>query len=394
MRNNSKIKYKHLITAVFLVTITVMFIFNIKETAANVITGVTEKTPGALAADLENVETGTYTYININGFYQGLMQRNYMYDVNESDELIRADGKYLVSVPSTYDTNSIRESATNLEETSDWLFRKGIPMLYVQGASKLSISDRNIMPGIDNTTYEKTNRFLRELEERNVSFADAREWIPVEDMSAFYKTDHHWKTETCLAISERICDLLNNEYSMELDENFYRGNSFTVKTYKKAFLGAEGRRTGILYAGLDDFTVIEPEYETDYSVEIHTKEKEVIRRKGNFEQSVMDRSKDPEDYSFEDSAYYIYWGGDYSSVHVDNEKNKKGKRLVVIKDSYGIPVTAMMAGAFSSMDIFDVRYYNEDKAFPQAILDCEPDAVVFIYGTGYLDKPDMFEVFP
>lgn len=393
MKYHNMFKFKYLATIIFLITIVVMFFCNIRETAINMLDNTTEVKAGAVAADLDNVEAGTYTFININGLYQGLMKRDYMYDANEADEIIRADGKYLVSALSPYSNDEITKSAEGLKATSEWLLQYGIPMLYVQGASKMSISDREIMPGIENTTYDKVNGFLQELRERGITYADTREWIADEDMAAFYRTDHHWKTETCLSVSEKICKLLNSKYYMSLDDKLFAESSFLDNTYKKSFLGAEGRRTGIYYVGLDDFTVIEPKYETDFAVEIHTKDGEVIRREGSFELSVMDKSKDPSSYSFEDSAYYIYWGGDYSSVHIDNKRDEQGEKLVVIKDSYGIPVTAMMSGAFDSIDIFDIRYYNEDKTLSQAILECDPDVVVFIYGPGYLTEPYMFDIF-
>ena len=393
-KRNIIIQYKYLITVLFIAVIFGMFFFNIKETAANIIKGTTAKSIGSVASDVENVEKFTYHYININGLYQNVMQRNYMYDVNKTNELVRINGEYLISAPSPYSEEGVTESAKQLAQTSAWLHQNGIPMLYVQAASKMTISGADCMPGIENTSYGKVNAFLKELTRLNVDYADTRNWITTEDMSAFYKTDHHWTTSTCLTVASETCNLLNNNLNLGLDRRLFDKDSFRVCTYENAFLGAEGRRTGVFYAGLDNFSVIKPEYDTEFIVDIHTKEGTRYLKKGQFENSIMDISKDPVNYSFEDSAYYIYWGGDYSSIHVENlNNNDQGSSLVVIKDSYGVPVTALMAGAFKTMDIFDVRYYNEDVPLSQKILEIHPDAVVFIYGTGYLDKPDMFNVY-
>lgn len=386
------LKYKYLISVLFIAVVFSMFFFNVKDAVSNYFDRETEASVKTVAADLENVESATYPFININGLYQGVMQRNYLYDVNEEDELIRTGGKYLISTPSTYSRDGVVQAAGTLKKTSQWLQNQGIPMLYVQAASKMTLSDKDSMVGVPNTSYDKANAFLKELNSDSVDYADTREWIKNEGMEAFYKTDHHWTTGTCLKVASEICELLNEKYNMEIDESLFDVNSFDMKTNKDAFLGAEGRRAGRYYVGLDDFSVIKPAYDTEFHVEIGTKEGEHFTRDGSFEDSIMDITKDAEHYSFEDSAYYIYWGGDYSSIHVDNKKNNQGKSVVIIKDSYGVPVSALMAGSVKSMDVFDVRYYNEKQPLAQVIENINPDAVVFIYGTGYLDKPYMFDV--
>jgi hypothetical protein len=106
----------------------------------------------------------------------------------------------------------------------------------------------------------------------------------------------------------------------------------------------------------------------------------------------MDMSKDVSHYSFEDSAYYEYWGGDYGRVHVVNKKMPDAPKVLVFKDSYGIPVTAFLTNVFSEMEIIDIRYYSDDKRIKEIIAEERPDAVLYVYGTGYLSKKKMFAI--
>lgn len=391
-KRNELLKYKYLNSILFIAVIFGMFFFNVKDTVSNYFDPETESSVSAAITDLENVESATYPFININGLYQGIMQRNYMYDVNKADELIRVNGKYLVSASSDYNISALKESAAQLKQSSDWLNEMDIPMVYVQAASKMTVSPENSMPGIPNTSYEKVKTFLTFLKQNKIDYLDSRAWIKTLGMSAFFKTDHHWTINTGLTVSSEICNYLDNKENLQLNSAFYSSESFDVKTNRDAFLGAEGRRTGRYYVGLDDFSVILPKYDTDFSVEIHTKEGKTITRTGSFEKSILDISKNPARYSFEDSAYYLYWGGDYSSVHVANSKLSDGKSIVIVKDSYGIPVSAFMAGAFKEMEILDLRYYTENKPINQVIQDTKPDAVVFVYGSGYLEKSSVFNL--
>ena len=44
------------------------------------------------------------------------------------------------------------------------------------------------------------------------------------------------------------------------------------------------------------------------------------------------------------------------------------------------------------MDIIDTRYYSDDKSIGEVIAEEQPDAVLYIYGTGYLNKKKMFTI--
>ena len=77
---------------------------------------------------------------------------------------------------------------------------------------------------------------------------------------------------------------------------------------------------------------------------------------------------------------------------VNASKNPDAPRVLVFKDSYGVPVTAFLTCAFGSMDIIDIRYYSDDKRIKEIIAEERPDAVLYVYGTGYLSKKKMFAI--
>ena len=267
---------------------------------------------------------------------------------------------------------------------------QGIPLLYVQAPGKLGFSEEGPMPGLENNTYQKLNDFLAELDKADIDYVDTREWMSGPD--GFYDTDHHWTTETCFDIAAGLGRLLNSEYGFNIDEAALDASNYDFETHKDAFLGAEGRRTGRYYAGLDDFTVITPAFDTDFHVEIESKETGHSERDGSFEDTIMDSTKDTVHYSFDDSAYYAYWGGDYGRAEASNNKIDDDSSIVVIKDSYGIPVTAFLTNMFHKVNVIDIRYYESDKKLRDVIAEADPDMVMFIYGSGYLGKKKMFKI--
>lgn len=369
MKHIKRFEYKYLAAVLFAAVILSMTVLRLAET-----------------------EPLTYAFINLNGAYQRLMLRDYMYDADPSEDTLRNRDGQLVSSHSAPSDKALAKSAAALKRSSEWLAQRGIPLIYIQAANKTVMSPEDPMTGIRNNTYIKLQTFLRELQSRGIEYVDTRDWITASAADAFYYTDHHWRTETCFGIMQDICRYLNEKHDFGIADKYFSSDSYSFTLHRKAFLGAEGRRTGIYYAGLDDFTDIRPEFTTDFRVEISDREGGRSEREGSFEGAVMDTDRDISRYSFEDSAYYVYWGGDYGRVHVTNRLNDEGRRVLIFKDSYGIPVSALLTNAFSSMDVIDLRYYSEDKSMKEIIEETKPDAVLYIYGPGYISRSSMFSL--
>lgn len=378
--------------AIFMIAVFVMFALNLAEAAGNYKAQEDGAGLRSVVSDLESVDRATYPFVNVNGLYQNLMQRNYMYDADSENDTIKTTRGQLASVSSSVSKKKMKASVAELAETRDRLSAQGIPLLYVQAPGKLGFSEEGPMPGLENNTYEKLNRFLAELDKADIEYVDTREWMSETGPDGFYNTDHHWTVETCFDIASRLGSLLNSEYGFNINEEALDASNYDFDTHKDAFLGAEGRRTGRYYAGLDDFTVITPAFDTDFHVEIESKETGHSERDGSFEETIMDSTKDTVHYSFDDSAYYAYWGGDYGRAEAINNKIDDDSSIVVIKDSYGIPVTAFLTNMFHKVNVIDIRYYESDKKLRDVIAEADPDMVMFIYGSGYLGKKKMFKI--
>lgn len=376
--------------AIFMIAVFVMFALNLAEAAGNYKAQEDGAGLRSVVSDLESVDRVTYPFVNVNGLYQNLMQRNYMYDADSENDTIKTTRGQLASVSSSVSKKKMKASVEELAATRDRLSAQGIPLLYVQAPGKLGFSEDGPMPGLENNTYQKLNDFLAELDKADIDYVDTREWMSGPD--GFYDTDHHWTTETCFDIAAGLGRLLNSEYGFNIDEAALDASNYDFETHKDAFLGAEGRRTGRYYAGLDDFTVITPAFDTDFHVEIESKETGHSERDGSFEDTIMDSTKDTVHYSFDDSAYYAYWGGDYGRAEAINNKIDDDSSIVVIKDSYGIPVTAFLTNMFHKVNVIDIRYYESDKKLRDVIAEADPDMVMFIYGSGYLGKKKMFKI--
>jgi len=389
-KSTGTIRYRYLTAVLFVLVVFVCTALNAKEVLQNYKDGTTRGVR-ALAADAESVDAIVYPFVNLNGAFQNVMQRDYIYDADPANDTIKKKSGYIVSIPSGYSDEDVAAAADKLKASADWLAAYDIPLVYIQAPSKMSISSDEAMPGITNHTYAKNALFREKAKALGIDYVDSTDWLTGTDAD-FYRTDHHWTTEACFDVAAGICTHLRDRYGIETDASVLDRNGYEFTVHKNAFLGAEGRRTGIWYTGLDDFTEITPVFDTDFDITISDKDGNVSERHGSFADTVMDKSKDVSHYSFEDSAYYEYWSGDYGRIHAVNKKAPDAPKVLVFKDSYGVPVTAFLTNAFSEMDIIDIRYYSDDKSVKDIITEEQPDAVLYIYGTGYLSKKKMFSI--
>ena len=178
---------------------------------------------------------------------------------------------------------------------------------------------------------------------------------------------------------------MEEKLSVEIPEKYTNPDSFTWETFEDYWLGSNGRRTGIAYAGLDDLTLIYPKFPTNLKFE--AKEKNIYRE-GSFQESYMDYEQLEGDNLYEMQQYDVYIGKDYPTTTQINENAPSDKKILLIKDSYFRPVSAFLGLAFSRVDSIDMRYY--EGSVKKYIEEMEPDIVLICYHSYMIMDKDHF----
>ncbi len=57
------------------------------------------------------------------------------------------------------------------------------------------------------------------------------------------------------------------------------------------------------------------------------------------------------------AAYLTFMGGDYCNVKVTNTGTKNGRRVLIVKDSFGNAVASNLFGSFEEVHVIDFRYF-------------------------------------
>lgn len=284
-------------------------------------------------------------------------------------------------------------SAKRLGEFSDWLGKRGVPLLYVQAPTKMDLKGELYPYYVKHGINEVPEIFCRELESMGVNVLDLRPQLTSSTEAVaknFFNTDHHWTIDAafsaCPTIAGRILDLLgfDNQLARECFDPI-KWNRFEKKDW---FLGSRGRRVGRFFAGVDDISWYEPKSVARMSCAIPNRE---IFRDRSFSEALIKKSellsrKRPPLYT--SNPYALYVGGDFPLVNHRNLSAHVKARILLLKDSYGLPIQAFLSTLFSEVDVLDLRRFDE-MTVTEYIKSTRPDAIVVLYYPFSLTNPKV-----
>ena len=163
----------------------------------------------------------------------------------------------------------ITKCAENLVALSNKLAEKNIPFYYVQAPNKMI--DGYTSKTVYNYNYSNKNatEFLTKVSQSGVKTLDLRNLlatsgIPQDKM--FYKTDHHWTTPTAFWATQTLVNYLNENNNFNIPKEYLEKSKYSIIEKKECFLGSLGRRVGASVSGYDDYTFMEPTFDTDYEL--------------------------------------------------------------------------------------------------------------------------------
>lgn len=350
-----------------------------------------EALPTQAEESINGALDASHLFIQLYGGTQRLLGRRILEDVEEQYTVYQlSDGSLTFINAEPIDDGTLSSHAEAYLRFQDLLEEREIPLLYLQAPQKIGREGApTLPPGVTDYGNQNADRFLARitaggadvLDLRDVLEADAQPWT-----SYFFTTDHHWKPETALLCVQKLVELLNEDYGMALDPSLTDPSRYHVQVYEDIFLGSQGKRTGSLYAGLDDLTVLTPDFETDFT---HTIQVQV--HEGTFEQCLLFLEQLEQTDPFQSNPYTVYSGGDYSFSRIINHLNPDGPKIMILRDSFGCVLTPFLAMHCSDLSIVDLRYFYD--YFPTYLNWLDPDMVLLLYSPGNLTNDMAFDFF-
>ena len=337
-------------------------------------------------------------YIDLYGGLQRISGKSIIWDSSPNKTImIGSDGKLYSSGNITMnfadysiDELKLDKYAEAICDLSAFAKQNGVNTLFCQAparydADKVALPIRISDSSKDSVEYLysklKNNTDLTVL---NSQMLYKEQGIDFDDL--FFKTDHHWNIKTAFWAFSEICKALNIDYDYGISQDYYNIDNYTDYAIPSSYLGSLGVRTGGLFVGKDDFDLIYPKFETDY-VKTICKVDNLgisngggIQYKGTFDEVILSDIN-----SLKNGQKTIIFGSyvssDRSEVIIENRKSATGKKVLILKDSFALPVSAFLSTCFSETRLLDLRYHQE-KSVKEYILDYNPDAVIVIYNPG------------
>ncbi|MBE6023578.1 MAG: hypothetical protein E7231_10145 [Cellulosilyticum sp.] len=356
-----------------------------KATLSGIKTGYTsDGVGGMLEGGISGLESGVNdnvyaknSYVNLFGLTSKILNKKYIIETNVTNSVVKDSQGKLQFVTFPVDTQPYVDKIAGIKSVLDEL---GTPLLYVQTPLKV-INGYDEMPiGITDSAETNTNHFMQQLDAAGITRLDLRENVSGEDLdlgSLFYNTDHHWTTQTAFWAVGEVVDYLKANMGIDLDpNNFYtNAENYTSKFYEDSFLGSQGRRVGKYYGGVDDYTLMLPNYDTDYSVTIN-KANASTTAEGTFEDALVKYNLLNTEDIFT-NRYAAYFGADFPEVIVKNKSADNDMKVLIFKDSFGLPFSAFLSTMVGETRLLDTRYYDGDVQ--EYIKEYNPDLVLYVY---------------
>ena len=350
-------------------------------------------------SDVDNISSENLSYheqlMDINSIKENLLgnriveKDDAIYAKSESGSLIKVTQKRITDEELDRVASSINELKMISEEN-------GANFLYcaAPSKSKYEISPNNI------SNYEKDNyqRFLKHLSKKQVPYMDFSNSLrdnSISDNDIFFYTDHHWKPYCGFIAANSVCRELNLRYGFEYDETLTKIENYNIDIYKDWFLGSYGKRLGTYFTwvGAEDFELITPKFKSSLVEEQPIKN---IIRTGHFEDTVLYTENLKKDF-YSVNTYATYSGGDFRLQIIKNNLNSKGKKVLVVRDSFACVVTPFLSLQTKELHVCDMRdmadMVGKKLNMKEYIRKINPDYVIVLYTSVGDDSDSRYDFF-
>ncbi len=305
--------------------------------------------------------------------------------MDAGETIIRMDNGYLTDTEPAVPDKDLEILADQAASFSKNLEKQGIYFVYANAGSKVCPSDKQLPPGVVENTNENADRLIRLLEEKNVNVLDYRPLQEAEFPNwydSYYITDHHWKNSTSLWAAGVLAEHLNAHADFDFNLKYFDREMYSFETMNDYFIGGQGRALTTAISSLEPFDKILPEFKTDFSIQIPTRG---VDERGTYSQTLFreeayDAIKDysMRDFETKEDAYNsVMWRNDALGM-VQNHlaKDNRGKRLLMIQDSFGWYLSTFLAADIPSIDFLNLNAF--DGSLESYIEESKPDAVVLL----------------
>ncbi len=376
---------KHIFTALFIPILLLFSAWNAWKTAPALFAAARGKSPQQAVTALDSAVTenlaGRMDFIEFYSWLQRLMDKreigNFAYIKDEAG-FLHYNSFFREAEPQLFDY------ALRVKRMQDWAAEKDTQLLFVLAPSKYIPGITRLRPGLSaNDPAAEAETLLIYLNRLGVQTLDLGDYLPGEGLSyeeTFFRTDHHWTIPAAFEAGKILFDALNQRFGADLDGKSLEANQYRAVTYPKGMLGSMGRRTGVNFVGLEDFTALWPLYDNQYIRDTLEESGTVTHTEGSTEETLLMLETLEQDRGvYRDSMYSLYLNGVRAYDRILNVTNPERPTVFFLRDSYFSPVMTFLAPCFGRMEAMwllekqmDIESFVKENQFDYIILELYP----------------------
>lgn len=313
---------------------------------------------------------GKFNFINLNGAVRKYIGQRSMNGV------VKLNNGYLLTTMPYCSDESLDKYTENVVKFNSYLEKRGTSLLYASTPYTAGKYDAKLPIGVYDYGNDNIDRFIDKLQSAGIDTIDFRQAMKDDGLDHYgmmYKTDHHWTTEAGFYAYCKFEDYIVKRTGCVVDERISDINNYTVTKYPRWHLGSRGQRTGIFYAGVDDFDLILPKFDTllmapNGIMETDGKIGSVQELMINME-PLQDRnlaSKHTYDFVLQGTL-----------GHYRNLNSLNNVKILFITDSFGYAVNQYLATGFK--ETYYLYQSQTSSITPEFIEEYDPDVVIMMY---------------
>ena len=300
---------------------------------------------------------GKNNYLNLQGEISKIINKR------EFNGVIKLNNGYLSSAQEKADEDILDMNAKSLAYIQEYLNEKGVDFIYVRAPYKISIYDSELTQGVTDYSADNSKRFAELLEKYNINYIDIGYEMyqdGIDQYDYFYKTDHHWTPEAGIYAFSKINEEISKKYKMCKNNKYTNTDSYITEVYEDWYLGSNGQRVGVFYAGADDMHFIRPKDEviiTDKTIDKTAPFSEIM-----FDTSVLEK-RDYNQRLVYDNLYGYAMGHRLLNNCADNDL-----RVLICSDSMGKVVVPYMVLSYREVQWSLLTKKDIDSFKPNVVI--------------------------
>lgn len=314
----------------------------------------------AWIASVETLTTeeilGKMKFVETYGFIQKLMDKQ---EFNSFAYIRDDDNMLYYGSMMELGTDDLEEYARNVKRLNEYVESKGAKLLVVIPPSKVlaGVSPVNIEWPLNNPN-NRTDKLMVLLQQYGVNAVDLRNTMIESGASLeelFFKTDHHWTPLAAYYGTTEVIKQIKERFGEDLDPERYYTNlgNYHTYTFEQIFLGSTGRNAGVVYSGLDDYTLIWPECDMEFT---WINEEDGDEKTGSMEEALLNPSTVMNIENIYDcNINRVYMEEVVDKDKIINNSRPDLPRLTVLRDSYFTPMAFFLAPMCSEIDMLWTR---------------------------------------